>query len=90
MATGGHCSSTCSSNAVDTQSSVSEVESDTSSTSCSASPAPLLLDQRTTEISVSQKEGDKDQQQQVLQDSVNKKRPEECQNFKHYLAKIGA
>ena len=35
---------TCSSNAVDTQSSVSEVESDTSSTSCSATPAPSLLD----------------------------------------------
>ena len=32
------------SNAVDTQSSVSEVESNTSSTSCSATPAPLLLD----------------------------------------------
>ena len=39
MATGSS-----SSNTVDTQSSVSEVESDTSSTSCSATPAPSLLD----------------------------------------------
>ena len=78
MATGGHCSSTCSSNAVDTQSSVSEVESDTSSTSCSATPAPSLLDRlKVPQKSHLARKRAINQQRQVLQetyDSVNKKR----------------
>ena len=63
--TGGPCSSTCSSNAVDTQSSVSEVESDTS---CSSNPALSLLD-RLKALQKSQlprKRAIKDKQRQVF------------------------